>query len=65
MKQSSCLGSKFIQAKQLKIATCAMMLKGANAEVTIEQFDVDAKDIAILKPVTVHEGVINAQPQSG
>jgi hypothetical protein len=42
-----------------------MMLKGANAEVTIEQFDVDAKDIAILKPVTVHEGIINAQPQSG
>ncbi|HEX7515173.1 MAG TPA: hypothetical protein VF393_06250 [archaeon] len=31
------------------------MLKGANAEVTIEQFDVDTKDIAILKPVTVHE----------
>jgi hypothetical protein len=27
-----------------------MMLKGANAEVTIEQFDVDAKDIAILSP---------------
>ena len=44
----------------VEIATGAMMPKGANAEVMVEQVDVDAKGIAIKKPVTVHENVISA-----
>jgi len=44
----------------VEIATGAMMPKGANAEVMVEQVDADAKGIAIKKPVTIHENVISA-----
>jgi putative molybdopterin biosynthesis protein len=44
----------------VEIATGAMMPKGANAEVMIEHVDLEAKGIAIKKPVTIHENVISA-----
>jgi molybdenum cofactor synthesis domain-containing protein len=44
----------------VEIATGAMMPKGANAEVMVEHVDVEARGIAIKKPVTVHENVISA-----
>jgi putative molybdopterin biosynthesis protein len=44
----------------VEIATGAMMPKGANAEVMIEHVGVEAKGIAIKKPVTIHENVISA-----
>jgi putative molybdopterin biosynthesis protein len=44
----------------MEIATGAMMPKGADAEIMIENVDVRGDDVVVRKAVTIHENVISA-----